>query len=363
VGEAARQYEVDGATVELEILQRTPGRVVLADAAGIHIGRNYAIRSSQDQGRSWQEVGRLPLSPLRRAADVSRMACRLLRQEVRALARTGEGRFVAANRQGVFHCDAPGATFEASRVDTGPLPLMPPMRFCVGPDDSVLFGEYGSSKGARPVRLYGSRDGGRSFSLLHALVAGDVLHVHNLRWDESQGHYWVMAGDHDAEPGIGCLSADLARFEWFVKGEQRYRACEVFDFGDRLVYASDTEVEKNGLMTLDKRSGQVERLRDFDGSCIYACRFGDLYALTTSIEPSPVNTATAATLWLSRDGFEWKAAFRGEKDGWNADFFQFGSIVLPSGCTADGSIVFSGQAVRGIDGETIVARLAEGAVL
>jgi hypothetical protein len=354
---------LDTESVELEILFRTPGRVVLAGAEGIHIGRNYAIRRSQDEGRSWSAIGSLPLSPIRRAADFSRMACRLLRQEVRALARTQAGRYVAANREGVFHGDGDGRCFERSKIASGELPLMPPMRFCVGPGDVVLFGEYGSSKGARPVRLYASRDGGRSFSLLHSLAAGDVLHVHNLRWDEAEGHYWVLAGDHNAEPGIGCLSSDLKHFEWFVKGEQRYRACEVFDFGDRLVYASDTEVEKNGLMVLDKKSGSVERVRDFDGSCIYACRFGELYAITTSVEPSPVNTATAASLWLSRDGFEWKRAFRSEKDGWNADFFQFGSIVLPSGATSDETIVFSGQAVRGIDGQTLVARLAEGSTL
>jgi len=336
---------------------------VLADDQGIHVGRNYAIRRSSDQGLSFREVGSLPLSPLRRAAEMSRLACRLLRQEVRALASLPGGRYVAANREGVFHGGDDGRQFERSRIDGGAHPLMPPMRFGIGPNDVVVFGEYGSSKGARPVRLYASRDAGRSFELVHSLEAGEVLHVHNIRWDAGEGHYWVLAGDHDAEPGIGRLSADLAHFEWFVKGEQRYRACEIFDFGDRLVYASDTEVEANALMVLDKRSGHVERLQEFDGSCIYACRFGELYAITTSIEPSAVNTATAASLWLSRDGFHWKRAFQSEKDGWNADFFQFGSIVLPTGATADGTLVFSGQAVRGIDGQTVFARLADGAAL
>lgn len=356
---SAALEEEDADRVELEILERTRGRVVLADAEGIYLGRNYDVLRSRDSGASWTELGSLPRSPVRRAAELSRIACRLLRQEVRALARTSGGTYVAANREGVFH-GREGEGFRRSVVETGDVPLMPPMRIGLGPDEVVLFGEYGSSKGARPVRLYASRDDGRSFSLVHTLEAGDVLHVHNVRYDPGEDHYWVLAGDHDHEPGIGRLSSDLQHFEWFVKGKQCYRAVEFFDFGDRLVYASDTEMEPNALIVLDKRSGHVDRLRGFDGSCIYACRFGSLYALTTAVEPSPVNTSTAASLWLSRDAIDWKLAYQSEKDRWNADYFQFGSIVLPSGGTPDGSIVFSGQAVRGIDGHTLVARLAEG---
>jgi hypothetical protein len=301
-------------------------------------------------------VSRLPRSPLRRSAEWSRLACRLIRHEIRALTRLSDGTFVAANRLGVYHGRSGDAIFQPSVAEEGRLPLMPPMRISRGPDDLVLFGEYGSG-GGRAVRLFASRDRGRSFEVVHTLEEGSVLHVHNLVYDPGLEHYWVLAGDHDHEPGIGILSADLRHFEWFRKGKQHYRAVEVFDLGDRLVYATDTEMEPNGLISLDKETGRHERLRDFPGSCIYATRFGEFYAIATSVEPSPVNHTRDATLWVSRDAEHWSCVHRARKDGWSADYFQFGSIVLPAGRSERETLLFSGQAVKEIDGRARTAHL------
>lgn len=362
---AERDEPASAETLALTVQGRFPGRVVLAEPDGtLHLGRNYEIHRSQDAGRSWQRVTAMPIDPLRRLANPSRLLCRLLRQEVRALARSDAGGYVASNRQGVFVAKPAEArmrpsVIEAARGDG--LPLMPPMRISKGPAGEIIWGEYGSPKERRPMRLFVSRDAGESFQLVRALEG--ILHVHNVVWDARQGHYWVLTGDFDPEPGIGCLSADLERFEWFVRGEQRYRAVEIFDLGDRLVYATDTQLETNSLISLDKSTGRAERLREFDGSCIYACRFGGIYALTTSVEPSSVNRNRYSELWLSRDVERWHCAWRGKKDRWSAYYLQFGSVVLPSGRTDRELLVFSGQAVEGLDGRTIVARLAPGAEL
>lgn len=348
----------------LEILATRPGRVVLAEPGGVlHLGRGYEVHRSDDEGRTWRRVTTLPRSPWRWAAERSRLASRLLRQEVRALVRLSGDRYVAANREGVFHGGASDRVLRPSGIEDGGVPIKPPMRLTPGPGEVVVFGEYGSRRDGRPVRLFASRDGGASFALVRAFDAGSVLHVHNLCWDEGLRHYWVLAGDHGQEPGIGVLSEDLARFEWLVKGEQRYRACAVFDFGDHLVYATDTEKEQNGLIRLDKHSGRSERLRDFEGSCIYACRFGGLYAITTTVEPSTVNRSKHAGLWISRDGERWVQAYRAEKDRWSADYFQFGSVVLPAGASDRETLFFSGQAVTGIEGRAVVARVVAGSVL
>jgi hypothetical protein len=346
----------------LELVRRTPGRVVLAESSGtIHLGRGYDVLRSDDAGASWTRVVSVARSPWRRAAETSRLASRLIRQEVRALARLTDDGYVAASREGVFWGRGGDAVMVRSEVEAGDQNLLPPMRLTVGPGDVVLWGEYGSPRGRRPIRLYASRDRGRSFEVVQTLEAGSVMHIHNLVWDPTLRHYWVLAGDHGHEPGIGRLSEDLQSFEWYVKGEQRWRAVALFDFGDHLVYATDTEVETNALIRLHKTSGRAEQLRDFEGSCIYACRYGGFYALTTTVEPSSVNHSRFADLWLSRDGERWSCAFRARKDRWNADYFQFGSLVLPTGATEAETIFFSGQAVEGLDGVTAVARVAPGA--
>jgi hypothetical protein len=353
--------EDPGEALRLEELRpRVPGRMVLAEPDGVlHMGRGYEILRSDDDGASWRTVTRLPRSPWRRVAEHSRLASRLVRQEVRALVRLPDGGYVAANREGVFWGRCSDPVLAPSRIAVGEHPLMPPMRLTLGPHGEVLFGEYGSRRSPRPVRLYASRDGGRSFEIVQALEPGSVLHVHNLLLDRGLDCYWVLAGDHDHEPGIARLSADLRRLEWLVKGEQRYRAVVAFDHGSHLVYATDTERETNGLIVLEKASGRAERLRDFDGSCIYGCRFGGLHALTTTVEPSAVNHSPWARLWLSRDGLDWRCAARLRKDRWHADYFQFGSIVLPAGESPREILAYSGQALAGLDGRTAIARVAE----
>jgi hypothetical protein len=186
--------------------------------------------ASRDDGASWERVAALPRDRAARR-EPSRLACRLLRHEARALAELPDGRPIAANRRGVFS-GQPGDAAPASRIEDDGLAVLPPLCIGAGPDAAV-FGEYGSPRG-RPMRLFASRDGGRSFRTVHSFVPGDVLHVHNVVFDAGQDHYWVLTGDFDAQPGIGRLSRDLARFEWFVRGEQRFRAVDLFDQGDRL---------------------------------------------------------------------------------------------------------------------------------
>lgn len=350
--------------VELEILREFPGRAVLAEDDGtIYFGRNYGIFATHDEGQTLAAVGDLPRSPWRRLLEGSRLACRLLRQEVRALVRLSNGTFVAANREGVFFSSGDGSEFTPSVLEETRGPARPPMRLTVGPDDLVLWGEYTSKRSGCPIRIYASTDAGRVFEVVHTCGPGEVLHIHSIEYDALFDHYWVLAGDHGQEPGIGRLSKDLRAFDWLVKGKQCYRAVVVFDFGDHFIYATDSELELNALISLDKRTGKTERLREFDGSCIYGCRFGDLYALTTTVEPSRVNRSPYASLWLSRDGIRWKRAWSARKDRWNADLFQFGSVVLPTGGTPRETIVFSGQALQQMDGRTAVARLAPGTEL
>lgn len=340
---------------DLEELQRVRGRALLLEADGtVYASRAYAIHRSQDGGASWERVASVPRPAWRRLAEPSRLACRLLRQEIRALVRLSDGTLVAACKLGVFH--GRGGALEPSAIAGEGALLQYPMRLAVGPGDVVVWGEYVAPRRLRPVRVFASRDGGRSFTAVHTFAAGEIVHVHNVQWDATGGHWWVLAGDHGAEPGIGRLSADFARFEWLVKGEQRYRAVSLFDCGDRLVYATDTERERNAVIALDRRTGASERLCELEGSSLYACRAGPWYAISTSVEPSAVNPSPFAELWLSRDGERWRRVLRARKDRWHPGYFQYGSLILPAGESGRDVLWLSGQALAGLDGRTLAVR-------
>lgn len=345
--------------VNMRTLRNTAGRALRVMRDGtLYLGRNYEIHRSDDDGATWVFVTRMPSTGVRRWTGWSRLASRLLRHEVRAMNVTPRGTVVASNREWVYYA-APGEPLmRRAKVDAGSQPLAPPMTMTVGPDGRVLWGEYDSTtRHGKPVRLFASDDGGSSYEIARVFEGGSILHLHNIVWDTGRGHYWVLAGDHDDEPGIGMLSSDLKSFDWLVKGRQLYRAVEVFDGGDRLIYIMDSEKERNYLVHLDKSSGKAETSAEFEGSCIYACRFGKWLTFTTTVEPSKVNSARHATLYVSRDGATWSQVLRAEKDGWHPVYFQYGSIILPRGESDRDTIFFSGQAVREWDGCAVTAAL------
>lgn len=329
------------------------GRMVqLARDGSIYCGRGFRIYCSKDRGQSWRFQTEMPSMLSRKLVSTFRLGGRLLRQEVRALAVLSGGELVAANRQGVFFSVANDPIMQRSTLE---LPtdasIAPPMTLTVGPDESIIWGEYKSAKNhGLPIRLYASEDRGRSFHIAWETLAGDIRHIHNIIYDSGSECYWLLAGDHGHEPGIGRLSVDFKSFEWVVKGEQRFRATDLFDLGDHFVYGTDTEKEVNAVMSLEKKSGRVERVCETDGSCIYSCRFGGFFALTTSVEPSEINRGEYAGLWLSRNGHDWGRVLQAKKDRWHPTYFQFGSIILPRGCSPYETVYFSGQAIERMDG-------------
>lgn len=351
--------EADEGNMPLRIRGVTPGRAVFLGPQGdFYLGRRYTIFRSVDQGASWTKLTRMPPDTLRRLTGASRLACRLLRHEVRAMNVLSNGTIVASNRSGVFFARPGEPVMSSAQVPASNQALFPPMTMTVGPDDVVLWGEYNSNKEhGDDVRVFVSSDKGATYDVGYVFPGGETLHVHNIIFDATLDKYWVLTGDHGREPGIGLLSRDLCHFDWVAKGEQRYRAVDFFDLGDHIVYGTDTERAPNAVMAMDKQSGKVERIAELDGSCIYACRFGDIYALSTTVEPSTVNLGREAGLWVSRDAHSWRRIHGAEKDRWHPKLFQFGSIILPRGASNRSTLFFSGQALRGIDGKAMIATL------
>ena len=346
--------------ISLTFQRSRPGRVLVVKPDGrLYSCRHHTIYCSRDDGVIWTRVTAIGGWSWRRLAEMSRLACRLLRHEIRGLVEVPDGGLVATTRDAVYFCGTNEPKMTRSRIaEQGETPRAP-MSLTVGPGKRVLWGEYWGNRERRRVRLYVSEDAGRSFEVCRVFEPGVIKHVHNIIFDEAENSYWVLAGDHGAEPGIGRLSSDLREFDWLVKGKQEYRAVCSFDLGDCLVYGTDSEMAPNAVIRLEKRSGRIERLAELPGSCIYACRFGGWYVVSTSVEPSRVNKTREAGLWVSRDTLEWHQVHVAPKDRWNASYFQFGSLVLPRGESNRETIFFSGQAVRGLDGRLFAAALGE----
>ncbi len=301
-------------------------------------------------GGSWEALGRIPGKTTRHIAGKVRLAARLLRYEVKALVEISPDRLVASVREGLFYYD--GTTWNRAHVaPCGNRPARSPMRILASAAGEVVWGEYGRNMERSDVAIYRSTDGGATYTPLHTFPPGEVRHIHNVMPHESGQGYWVLAGDYGDEPGIGILSQDGETMEWIGRGAQSYRAVHVFDQGDTLLYATDTELETNRVLSLHKETGETRALQTLPGSCLHGCTFGDVLTVSTSVETSPVNPSKDAELWCSRDGENWTRLCTRRKDHWHNLAFQFGSLILPTGRAPEGPIVFSAQSLRGWDNQ------------
>jgi hypothetical protein len=135
----------------------------------------------------------------------------------------------------------------------------------------------GGNKDRGQVRLFVSRDKGRTYEPFWTFQPGDIKHVHNILEDPFEHCFWVFVGDHGSEPGIGRLSWNLKQLDWLVRGEQKISRGVCVYLPDRLVYATDTEMDYNGVYCVNKKTAATEKLADMPGSSIYSCRFGPWY--------------------------------------------------------------------------------------
>ena len=124
------------------------------------------------------------------------------------------------------------------------------------------------------------------------------------------------------------------------------RAVSVLVRPDCLIYGSDSELEPNHIVRMDKRTGRCERLVPLDGSSLYASDFGEMGIISTCVEPSRANKGRHSSLYGSVDGADWSRLLSLRKDCWNTVLFQFGLIVLPSVQAKKPACgMFSGQAL------------------
>ena len=322
------------------------GRALLIGQRGtLYVAKGYAVYRSDDGGGTWTLDCQIPGRTWQASVAKLNLAARLLRYNVQALQVLADGTRLAVARDGIYRA-APGEA-DMSRtwsVERGSRPIN-----LAADGRRVLFGEYGGAEMDKVgVRIYCSEDGGRHFEIAHEFGRGEVHHIHNVVTDPFADYYWVLAGDHGRTAGIGVLEKKDWAFKWVERGNQMVRTVSVLPRPDCLIYGSDTELEHNYIVRLDKQTGRHEKIHPMEGSSLYAADFDGLSLISTCVEPSAVNRSRQSCLLASTDGANWRAVHALVKDRWNALLFQLGLIVLPYVQTTAPSFgMFSGQALEG----------------
>ncbi len=135
--------------------------------------QGYRILRSSDEGKSWEEDGWLSVPLWRRMVDSVPLLRRMSRGGVAGVWPQTDGSRLCVAPKMILRAEAGSSTYRCVfRVDKGSRPL----NLCQGKDGQVYWGEYFLNlRRSQPVRIFGSKDKGRSWEVIYTFPRGHDL--------------------------------------------------------------------------------------------------------------------------------------------------------------------------------------------
>lgn len=242
-------------------------------------------------------------------------------------------------------------------------------------EDGLYFGEYFSNSSKDAADIF-SRDRTGVFKKVYTFSNGLINHVHNIIPDYLNKCVWVLTGDFNNAAGIWRSEDNFKTLDPLVVGSQKYRACVAFPTEFGLLYATDTQLERNNICLLKKNENvwESETLFETNGSCIYGCQLKDNYVFSTSTEPGISSKKSKILKYLDckpgpgiienesqivlgnlKDGF--RVIDKKKKDFLPYRLFQFGTIYFPAGTNPTNKLFSYSIANVGNDMDTEVREI------
>lgn len=285
-----------------------------------------------------------------------RLACfsltrRLFRAEITHLYHFQHDNWMCIAKKALFKYNKGSGLFEkCCDIEKGSRP----MNLCQAADGTIYYGEYCNNPQRKPMRIFCSKDNGDTWEVAYTFGDGEINHIHGIFNDPYTGRLWVAMGDDDVACIFGYTEDGFKTFLKRYEGSQQYRVCVPLFTEKEIIYATDSQYEQNYIRSIDRETGKVKNLQAIQGSGIYAVQNGNLMMVSTTVEPSKVNLDQRSHLWYSLDGHHWKELISFKKDIWKKTYFQFGSIRFPHYETESDYAVFTGRAISGLDGKTMI---------
>src|SRR5579864_1708506 len=342
-------------TLRLEQVSTFPKlRALMWDGDILYASHGYTLLSARPgtSGFAWKEVASYRPEWWRNLSSRSALGFRLLRDGFHALAITPRSNLVAAAPGAIATLHAGEQEFRVThRLQRGTRPL----HITAIPDGRVFWGEYFDNPDRDEVRIYGSSDGGLTWSVAHTFGRRSVRHVHNIVYDRWEERLWIFTGDYGPECRILCASTDFKSVDEVLCGNQQARTVAAVVTQEGLYFSSDTPLEQNHIYFLD-RDARLHRIAPIPSSSIYGCRNRNGMFFSTMVEPSPVNQSRAVKVFGSGNGICWSQLADWQKDRWSPKFFQYGNAFLPNGDNCTDILAVSTIAVQNADLQTSIWR-------
>lgn len=274
---------------------------------------------------------------------------RFVRAELTGLYILANGERIAVAKKGLFLQKKGKRDFEKCfAMPRGSKPL----NLCLAPSGNIFFGEYFQNIEKQAVNIYCSEDNAKTWHIAYTFEEGNINHIHGLFFDKYTNRIWVATGDRENECIIGYTEDEFRTFAEVFRGGQEYRTCQLFFYKDFIVFGTDTQYEQNVIKKFDRKTFEITELQKVQGSVVKGGQVGDVAFISTTVEPSKVNTDHYAHLWVAEDGIHWEERYKAKKD-WLPFIFQFGTFEFPQyNVDKIDRLYFSGRALKGLDGKT-----------
>jgi hypothetical protein len=220
--------------------------------------------------------------------------------------------------------------------------------------NGLYFGEYIANRSKNEVNVFRRTN---SWEVVYTFPKGELNHIHGLVVDKISNSVWLLAGDFSHSAAIYSITDDFNSVEAIVKGEQQYRACVAFPTNSGLLYATDTQMEKNSIRLLQKVGEEwvSKKLFDLNGSCIYGGELNDYFVFSTATEPCEkaknklkmlfdnkpapaIENNRSDVVICSKKSFNFNVIREYHKDIFPFRLFQFGVVSFPAGVASDNCI-------------------------
>ncbi len=345
---------------------------------GVLFSRGYRLYRSDHRCDRLEPIGRVPASPLRRAAGSVRLVSRLLRAGISLGCNISDTQCLLAEKRRLWRLDLRDCSITLDHeVQRGSRPLsITKISGVVGFDDVICYGEYSNNIERAPVNIW-TRDCHGHWKIAFTFPQGSIEHVHSVIPDQQRGLLWILTGDFGAAAGLWVARNNFEVVEPLLCGSQDYRCAWLHFAGEKIFYATDSQLQTNFLreLNISAAGAGTSVVSEINGSSIYACAVGDQLVFSTTVEPGmpsgnqlldlferkpgPGIKSRSADLMVGSPEKGFSVAASWEKDVYPPRLLQFGTISFPSGHNPTKYLYAYFTALSGVDDSTIIFEVSD----
>jgi hypothetical protein len=240
---------------------------------------------------------------------------------------------------------------------------------------SIYFGEYTENSEYGPVNIY-RRDKAGTWSVIFSFSSGEINHIHGVFEDVGRSCFYILTGDFDQGACIWLADLAFTEVKPLVRSGQESRACWIFPWDHRLIFATDQQANLNYLCEIgDVGKASVSKKFPIVGSSIFfSSSHSNTIIFSTAVEPVSCDKlsfgwffprlralgvlSNNSCIYIGTPDKGFDIIFSDRKDWYHFGLFQFGNICFPAGDSSDGTYLhFFGVALKDADNSTYAMKI------